>query len=141
MLLISGVTMFGFSWGADRGWGQRLASVAFLIMMASALLLFHPTAGGLDPNRLEAVLVPCTLFLVGFTGLEPILPSLVSKVAPESSYGTALGSFQAFQFLGSFTGGAAAGGLSRFAPTYIMVALMAAALAGSLLMALNRAAR
>jgi hypothetical protein len=134
MLLASGVTMFGFSQGADRGWGRRLAATAFLILLLSALLLFHPETIGIDPNHLSAVLIPGMLFLIGFTGLEPILPSLVSKSAPAASYGTTLGSFQTFQFLGSFAGGAMAGALSRYSPTFIMTALMAVSLLGFLLM-------
>lgn len=138
MLLVSGVTMFGFSFGADRGWGRKLAAVAFLVMFASAVLLFHPTAGGLDPAHLSAVLIPGTLFLIGFTGLEPILPSLVSRVSPENSYGTALGSFQTLQFLGSFMGGSLAGALSHLSSNYISVALVTVSLAGCLLTILNR---
>ena len=134
MLLVSGVTMFAFSAGTDRGWGRSLAAAAFLILLVSALLLFRPTTAGLDPKRLSAVLVPGTLFLVGFTGLEPVLPSLVSKAAPENSYGTALGSFHTLQYLGSAAGGAMAGGLSHFPPTDIMAVLMTASLAGFLLM-------
>ena len=107
--------------------------MAFLILLISAFLLFRPESGGLDPRHLAAVLIPGTLFLVGFTGLEPILPSLVSASSPESAYGTSLGSFQTFQFLGSFAGGTLAGGLSRFSSTYIMMALMGAALVGFVL--------
>lgn len=136
MLVASGVTMFGFSWGADRGWGRKLAALAFLILLVSALLLFEPAWSGLNPQRLVAVLIPGTLFLVGFTGLEPILPSLVSKAAPGNAYGTTMGSFQTFQFLGNFAGGAMAGSLSRLSPVYIMAALMAASLVGFLLIAL-----
>ena len=50
MVLASGVTMFGFSRGADRGWGRPLAAVAFGIMLISALLLFRPSAAGLPPG-------------------------------------------------------------------------------------------
>jgi MFS family permease len=138
MLLISGVTMFGFSRGADRGWGRGLGSLAFLILVASALLLFAPAAAGLNPQKLAALLVPGTLFLVGFTALEPILPNLVSQAAPASSYGTALGGFQTFQFLGSFAGGALAGALAHLSPSYIMAALAATSLAGCLLMFFGR---
>jgi len=133
MLFTSGVTMFMFSWGADHGRGRGFAAAAFLILLVSAFLLFRPQSGGLDPRHLAAVLIPGTLFLVGFTGLEPILPSLVSGSSPESAYGTSMGSFQTFQFLGSFAGGALAGGLSHFTSTYIMIVLMAAALAGFVL--------
>jgi len=138
MLLISGVTMFGFSRGADRGWGRGLGSLAFLILVASAVLLFAPATAGLNPQQLAALFVPGTLFLVGFTALEPILPSLVSQVAPSSSYGTALGSFQTFQFLGSFAGGSVAGALAHLSSNYTMATLTATSLAGCLLMFFGR---
>lgn len=134
MMVISGFTMFGFSLGADRGWAKPLAAIAFLSFIPSSLLLFTPAAAGLDPSRLAGVLVAGTLFYIGFTGLEPILPSLVSKSAPESTYGTALGVYNTAQFFGSFVGGALAGALSHFPVTYMMVILMAAAVVGVLLM-------
>jgi MFS family permease len=134
MLLASGVTMFGFSSGADRGFGRELAATAFLILVVSAALLFHPSAGGMDPTRLVAVLIPGTLFLIGFTGLEPVLPSLVSRIAQEGSSGATQGSFQVLQYLGSFAGSLVAGGLSHLPSDYIMIVLMSASFAGFLLM-------
>jgi len=134
MLLVSAVTMFAFSWGADRGRGRQLAATAFFILILSALLLFRPQTAGLDPTHLMALFVPGTLFLVGFTALEPILPSLVSKSAPEGAYGTALGSFHTLQYLGSAAGGATAGALAHLPSGGIMTALMIASLAGFLLM-------
>jgi MFS family permease len=80
------------------------------------------------------VIVAGTLFYIGFTGLEPILPSLVSKLAPESTYGTALGVYNTAQFLGSFIGGAAAGALSHFSATRMMATLMVASVVGIFLM-------
>lgn len=138
MLLISGVAMFGFSWGADRGKGRGLAAVAFFILAVSSLVLFSPGNVGLDPARLTAVIVPGTLFLIGFTSLEPILPSLVSKAAPEGAYGTALGSFHTLQYLGSAAGGAAAGALSRYSPNVLMVTLILTSLTGCVLMLSQR---
>ena len=134
MVLVSGITMFGFSRGADRGWGKGLAAFAFLLLAASALMLFRPGIAGLSPSRLAAVFVPGTLFLVGFTGLEPILPNLVSQASHESAYGTALGSFQTLQYLGSFTGGALAGALSHLPSFYPMTVLIVASVIGFLLM-------
>ena len=132
MMLISGVTMFAFSVGADRGWAKPLAGVAFLMFLPYALILFRPEVAGLDPNHLAAILIPGTLFFIGFTGLEPILPSLVSKSAPESAYGTALGSYNTLQFFGSFVGGSVAGALSRFPPRHMMFTLIAASVLGFL---------
>lgn len=134
MMVISGITMFGFSLGADHGWAKPLAALAFLFFVPSSLLLFRPDAAGLNPNHLAPVLFAGTLFYIGFTGLEPILPSLVSKSAPESAYGTALGSYNTMQFLGSFSGGLVAGALSRYPSITIMATLMAASLVGFLLM-------
>jgi len=134
MLFASGITMFGFSRAADRGWGRAAGAAAFLTLLLGAVLLFRPSAGGLDPGGLASILIPGTLFFIGFTGLEPVLPSLVSKSAPECAYGTALGSYHTLQYLGSFAGGSLAGALSRFPDTNIMSALVAASLVGFCLM-------
>src|SRR5208337_2791719 len=105
MMVISGVTMFGFSQGADKGWGRPLAALAYLTFIPSFLLLFAPALLGQDPSRLFPVFLAGTLFYIGFTGLEPILPSLVSKAAPGASYGTALGFYNSVQFMGGAVGG------------------------------------
>jgi len=134
MMLISGVTMFGFSQGADRGWARPLAALAYLVFLPSSVLLFAPARAGLDPTRLLPVLVAGTLFYIGFTGLEPILPSMVSKASPESAYGTALGLYNTLQFLGSAVGGATAGALARYSPQWTLLTLSAAAVVGFALM-------
>lgn len=134
MMLVSGITMFGFSRGADRGWGRPLAAVAFLTFVPGALLLFRPEVVGLDPNRLTSVLIAGTLFYIGFTGLEPILPSLVTRSAPDSAYGTALGVYNTLQFFGSFAGGLIGGALSQLPSTLTVIVLTAASLAGAVLM-------
>jgi MFS family permease len=136
MVLASGATMFLFSKGADRGWSRSLTSMAFGIMLASAILLFHPSVMGVSPQHLSAVLIPGSLFLVGFTGLEPVLPSMVTRVTHETSYGTAMGSFQTFQYFGSFTGGALAGALARMPAAWPMTFLMATSFLGLVLMLL-----
>jgi hypothetical protein len=138
MMVVSGVTTFALSWVADRGFGRAVAAGLFLALLLSGILLFEPQAGGLEGNHLMAVLVPGTLFFVGFSGLEPILPSLVSKAAPESAYGTALGVYNTAQFLGSFAGGSVAGALASRASGGIVSVLAAAALAGFLLMLFRR---
>jgi len=134
MVLASGVTMFGFSRGADRGWGRPLAAIAFAIMLVSALLMFRPSAAGLPQGHLMSVLIPGMLFLIGFTGLEPVLPNLVSQSAPEGATGTALGTFHTLQYLGSATGAPVAGALAHLPSDYIMVTLMSTSLIGCLLM-------
>lgn len=140
MVLASGVTMFGFSAAADRGWGRSLSAAAFAVLAISAVLLFRPAAAGLAPDGLASVLVPGMLFLIGFTGLEPVLPSLVSKAAPEGASGTTLGTFHTLQYLGSATGAPLAGALSQLPSTYVMTALIVTSVLGALLMLRLRAA-
>ena len=58
------------------------------------------------------LLIGLVLFFVSFNTLEATLPSLVSRVAPITSKGTATGVYNSAQFLGVFIGGAVSGGLS-----------------------------
>jgi MFS family permease len=134
MMVISGITMFGFSAGADRGLAKPLAAVGFLTFLPSSFLLFRPEAFGFDSSQLAPVFIAGTLFYIGFTGLEPILPSLVSKTSPTSAYGTALGMYNTLQFLGSFAGGAVAGALSHLPWTYVVTTLSCASILGLTLM-------
>jgi MFS family permease len=134
MMVISGVTMFGFSQGADKGWARPLAALAYLLFIPSFLLLFAPAALGEDPKRLLPVFLAGTLFYIGFTGLEPILPSLVSKASPGTSYGTSLGFYNTAQFLGSTVGGSLAGALANYPIDRTMFTMLVAAAIGFLMM-------
>lgn len=49
------------------------------------------------------------LFFIAFNVLEASLPSLVSKVAPAATRGTALGVYSTAQFVGAFVGGVTGG--------------------------------
>jgi MFS family permease len=51
------------------------------------------------------------VFFAGFNYLEASLPALVSKVAPESARGRAMGVYSTSQFLGIFVGGSLGGWL------------------------------
>lgn len=55
------------------------------------------------------------LFFTAFSVLEAFLPSLVSRTAPRSRKGTALGLYSCSQFLGIFVGGSAGGWLYGYA--------------------------
>lgn len=136
MLVANGFAMFAISRAADKGHARPFAAVSFLLMAASALLLFRPGLAGMNPNHLLAVLIPGALFFVGFGGLEPVLPSEVSKRSPKSAYGTALGAYNTMNFVGSAAGGPLAGLLAH-SPTQLMIALVVASLAGVALMVLR----
>lgn len=135
MIFISGITMFGFTRGADKGWAVPLSVVAFLVFVPSSLLLFGPPLLGVNTAPLTAVLLGGTLFYIGFTGLEPILPAQVSKAGPASAYGTSLGIYNSVQFFGSAVAGPLAGALAaRQSPLLVMSVLIVASVIGSLLM-------
>ncbi len=138
MMVISGITMFGFSQGADHGWARALASFAFLMFIPSFTLLFEPAFVGMDASRLIPVFLAGTFFYIGFTGLEPILPSLVSKAAPGTAYGTALGFYNTAQFLGSTVGASVAGALANYPRDVTLYTMLGAAAVGFLMMAVTR---
>jgi MFS family permease len=49
------------------------------------------------------------IYFIGFNLLEAMFPSMISRVAPPSTKGTALGVYSTFQFMGAFLGGPVAG--------------------------------
>ena len=53
------------------------------------------------------------MFFLAFNLLEATLPSLVSKIAPAGSKGTAIGVYNSFQFFGLFLGGTLGGFLAQ----------------------------
>ncbi len=139
MMVISAFTMFGFSQGADKGWARFLAAFAYVMFIPSFLLLFEPAWVGFSPLRLLPVFVSGVLFYIGFTGLEPILPSLVSKTSGPRSYGTALGFYNTAQFVGSAVGGPLAGFLASYSAEPKVLVTVGAAAIGFLLMAATKA--
>ncbi len=56
-------------------------------------------------TSLTGLVVALLLFFVAFNLLEAVLPSMVSKMAPAESKGTAMGIYSTSQFTGSFLGG------------------------------------
>jgi len=64
-------------------------------------------------HNFTGVLAALFLFFLAFNLLEATLPSLVSKIAPAGSKGTAIGIYNSFQFFGLFLGGALGGFLAQ----------------------------
>lgn len=58
------------------------------------------------------------LYFVAFNLLEPLLPSVVSRVANPQNKGSAMGVYASFQFLGLFAGGLIAGSVYTFTGIY-----------------------
>lgn len=78
-----------------------LIAIATLAITQGILAFIHPSL-----SILSAALL---LFFTAFTFLEASLPSLISKIAPSHSKGTAIGIYSSCQFLGIFLGGSIGG--------------------------------
>ncbi len=78
-----------------------LGAVLALAIAQLGLYLWHGGIVGLSISLL--------LFFIAFNLLEATLPSIVSKVAPAASKGTAMGVYSTSQFAGAFVGGVAGG--------------------------------
>jgi MFS family permease len=61
-----------------------------------------------------SLIIGLFLFFTGFSLLEALLPSLISKMAPAQHKGSAMGIFSSFQFAGIFLGGLMAGILRHY---------------------------
>lgn len=104
VLLASAVLMLPAVLAADRpGWRQPLLAggVALLATALAALAAFH--AG------FWALAAALVAFFTAFNFLESNLPAAVSRAAPESQRGAALGIYSSCQFLGAFAGGLVGG--------------------------------
>lgn len=74
-------------------------------------------------------------FFAGFTALEALMPTMVSRLAPASRRGAALGAYSGLQFLGAFVGGLAGGVLlGRFGEPGVLLGAAGLALAWCLVL-------
>jgi len=72
-------------------------AIGILALANLSLFEFHHT--------LTAIVIALWLFFTAFNLVEATLPSLVSKMAPAQSKGTAMGVYSSSQFFGIFVGG------------------------------------
>lgn len=87
---------------------KQVFVAAIGVLCLATLLLAFFTEGSFT-----GLLAGLLLFFLAFNLLEASLPSLVSKIAPAGSKGTALGVYNSCQFLGLFLGGAIGGWLAQ----------------------------
>ncbi len=80
---------------------------------AVALLFVATLLMAVFLDNFTGVVATLFLFFLAFNLLEATLPSLVSKIAPAGSKGTAIGVYNSFQFLGLFLGGVLGGFLAE----------------------------
>lgn len=84
------------------------------IVMGGAVALMLLVQGGLMfAHHLTALVVLLLLFFAAFNVLEAMLPSLISRIAPERARGSAIGVYNTTQTMGLFAGGLAGGWLAK----------------------------
>ena len=85
---------------------QKIKSVFVLCII---LLAISELAYWIMQGKLGGFAFALWIFFTGFSILEALQPSLVSKIAPAGARGTAMGVYATAQFLGIFFGGLLAG--------------------------------
>jgi len=83
--------------------------VGAIAIMLAAQLLF---AGSID--AFWGIIISLSVYFIAFNILEATLPSIISKLAPAASKGTAIGVYNTAQSLGIFVGGVVGGYLSHY---------------------------
>jgi MFS family permease len=94
-------------------YAERRRRMKFLFVASIALLLAVELGLAVCFDNFPFLVGLLLFFFVAFNVLEACLPSLVSRVAPAASRGTALGVYNTTQALGLFAGGAAGGWLAQ----------------------------
>ena len=84
-----------------------------VFVSAVALLFLSTLVMAVFIDSFPGVVTAMFMFFLAFNLLEATLPSLVSKIAPAGSKGTAMGVYNSFQFFGLFLGGALGGFLAQ----------------------------
>lgn len=94
-------------------WGERKGRVKPVFLGSIALMIAVQAASLLWLKSLVGISLILLGFFVAFNILEAMLPSLISRIAPASARGTAIGVYNTTQALGLFVGGAAGGWLMQ----------------------------
>lgn len=107
VLMLSVVGMAPLVMLAEKKQKMKQVFIGSIILMAVSEILL-----GTDQRSLIAIGIGLLFFFTAFNVLEASLPSLISRMAPVESKGTAMGVYSTSQFLGAFIGGAGGGWLS-----------------------------
>jgi len=86
---------------------SKFVFIGSIFLMLIAQLMF-----GILINIFWGLIASLFVYFVAFNVLEASLPSLISKIAPPSAKGTAIGVYNTFQSLGVFFGGLLGGFLA-----------------------------
>ena len=82
---------------------------ARMMLLAVMLIAVVQFSFGMFQFPMVIVIIAMTIYFTGFNLMEALLPSMISRIAPLSGKGTALGVYSTSQFAGAFLGGPVAG--------------------------------
>jgi len=95
-------------------YGEKKARLKEVFIASVALMLAAQLAFITAIQHFWGIFIALSVYFVAFNILEASLPSIISKIAPAGSKGTAIGVYNTFQSLGFFVGGAMGGLLSSY---------------------------
>jgi MFS family permease len=95
-------------------YGEKKARLKEVFIASVALMLVAQIAFVTAIQYFWGIFIALSVYFVAFNILEASLPSIISKIAPAGSKGTAIGVYNTFQSLGFFVGGAMGGLLSSY---------------------------
>jgi len=83
----------------------------FVLRLGVAILFIALLMFAIIPISFTVIMIGLWLFFLGFTLLEALMPSMMSRLAPVGKKGSAIGVYNTFQFMGIFSGGLIGGWL------------------------------
>ena len=95
-------------------YGEKKARLKEVFIGSVALMLVAQIAFVTAIQHFWGIFIVLAVYFVAFNILEASLPSIISKIAPAGSKGTAMGVYNTFQSFGFFVGGAMGGLLSNY---------------------------
>jgi MFS family permease len=108
-------------------YAEKQAKMKQVFVSAILLMLIAQLVFAFSIHLFIGIIVSLSLYFVAFNILEASLPSIISKIAPAASKGTAIGVYNTCQSLGVFVGGIVGGLLSHklgFASVFIFCSVM-----------------
>ena len=94
-------------------YGEKKAKLKRVFVSAIALMLGAQLLFAFSIENFWGIVASLMAYFIAFNVLEASLPSIISKIAPAASKGTAIGVYNTSQSLGVFIGGAVGGWLSH----------------------------
>jgi MFS family permease len=94
-------------------YGEKKAKLKQVFVGAIAIMLLAQLLFAASIDHFFGIVGSLTLYFIAFNVLEASLPSLITKIAPVASKGTAIGVYNTTQSLGLFLGGVMGGWISH----------------------------